>query len=93
MADESIGVDTKINTHLNNVDEIKAGIKKDIETLFDKLNAKSLIKNVVEAPGNTTEVLIFAITEKVVKKYIKPIFKESQRFTKNVLQPDSKKVI
>jgi hypothetical protein len=72
----------KIETHLNNVDEIKENIKSDIEGLFEKLNVKAFIRT----PGNTVDALIFAITERMVKGYIKPIHKESMRYAKSVIK-------
>ena len=70
----------EIEKHLNFVDKTKEEIKADIEELFVKLNVKSFIKT----PGQTVDILIMAITERLIKKYIKPIYKESQRYAKNV---------
>lgn len=78
----------QMETHLDNIDAMKDNIKTDIETLFKKLN----IKNFVSSPGNTVDVLIFAITERIIKKYIKPTLKESQRYVKNVLNEGSKEL-
>ena len=66
---------------------MKADIKADIEKLFDKLNAQSFIPS----PGDTVSILIFAITEKVIKKYIKPIIKDSERYVQNVLGTKNEK--
>jgi len=77
----------EMEKHLNNIDAMKENIKKDIETLFKKLN----IKNFVSSPGNTVDVLIFAITERVIKKYIKPTLKESQEYVKRALSSKSEK--
>jgi hypothetical protein len=75
-----------IETHLNNVDSMKEGIKKDIEKLFEKLN----VKNMIDDPSNTIDALIFAITERMVKKYLKPTIKESQRYATSVLSSKEK---
>ena len=72
----------KIETHLNNIDAMKADIKTDIETIFNKLN----IKNLINQPSNIIDAAIFAIIERITKKYIKPAYKESQRYVKSVLK-------
>ena len=71
----------KIEGHIENTKKLSDDIKKDIEKLFDKLNAK----NFISSPGPTIDVLIFAITQRILKKYIKPITKESKRYVKSVL--------
>lgn len=76
----------KIEKHLDNIDIMKEGIKKDIEGLFKKLN----VTNFISESANTVDVLIFAITERMIKKYIKPIFKESKRYTTSVLEGSKK---
>ena len=78
----------QMEKHLDNIDEIKENIKKDIEGLFKKLN----VKNFVSSPGDTVDVLIYAITERIIKKYIKPITKESQGFVDHVLHESEKKL-
>ncbi len=82
MAAPQIKQINKIETHLMTVDEMRESIKSDIEGLFEKLN----IKNFVESPANSLDALNFAITERMVKKYLKPIIKESQRYAKSVIQ-------
>ena len=76
----------KIEKHLDNIDTMKEGIKKDIENLFKKLN----VKNFISESTNTVDILIFAITEQITKKYIKPIFKESKRYVNSVIKGDKK---
>lgn len=77
----------KVETHLNNVDKIKADIKADIEKLFSKLN----IKNLVEGGDKTIEILISAIITRIAKKYIKPIFKESKKYTDGIISEGKEK--
>ena len=72
----------KIESHLDNIDKIKEDIKADIERLFKKLN----IKNTIDMPGSIIDVLIFAITTRITKKYIKPIYTESKRYVDNILK-------
>jgi hypothetical protein len=74
--------------HLDNIDAMKENIQKDIETLFNKLN----VKNFVSSPGPVVDALIFAITQRIVKKYLKPIIKESQGYSKNVLGKSKKEL-
>lgn len=70
----------KIESHLNNIDGMKENIKSDIERLFSKLN----VRNLLSQPDRIIDVLIFAITERITKKYIKPVLKESQRFVNGI---------
>ena len=72
----------KVEKHLDTIDDVKTGIKTDIEKLFEKLN----VKNFIAQPGSTVDILIYAITERITKKYIKPILTESQRYAKNVVK-------
>lgn len=76
----------QMERHLDNIDDMKASIKKDIEVLFSKLN----VKNFVSAPGDTVDVLIFAITERIIKKYVRPLTKESKGFVNNVIKSEKK---
>jgi len=75
-----MAITNKIEKHLDNIDDVKTGIKTDIETIFKKLN----VKNFISQPGNTVDLVIYAITERITKKYIKPIFTESHRYVKSV---------
>ena len=71
----------KIETHLNNIDKAKASIKTDIEDIFNKINPS----NFVADPGPIIDVIIFAITQRITKKYIRPMLTEAKRYTKDVL--------
>ena len=77
-----MAITNKIEKHLDNIDDVKTVIKTDIEKMFEKLN----VKNFIEQPCSTVDILIYAITERITKKYIKPILKESQRYSKNVVK-------
>ncbi len=72
----------KIETHLMTVDEMRESIKSDITTLYKKLN----IKNFIQSPANSLDALNFAIRELMIKKYIKPIKKESQRYAESIVK-------
>ena len=76
----------KMEKHLDTIDVMKENIKKDIEEIFNKLNTKNLISTSSEI----IDVVIFAITEKVTKKYIRRVLKESQEYVKSVLKGDKK---
>ena len=62
----------KIESHFDDIDEVKEKLTEDINNLFEKLN----VKNFVSTPGKTTDVLILAIRELMIKRYIKQINKE-----------------
>ncbi len=76
----------KINNHLDTIDKYKEGIKADIEKLFEELN----IKNLVGETDQTIDILIQAIIARIIKKYIRPIYKESKRYVKSVVESDKK---
>ena len=75
----------KIETHLNDIDKIKEGVKADIEDIFEKLN----IPNFVAQPGSTVDIIIATITAKMMKR-IKPIYKESKRYAKSITSEKGK---
>ena len=76
----------KIEAHIDNIDKMKTDIQNDITVIFDNLNAK----NFLASPGATVDILIFAITEKMIKSYIKPIVKESRRYVESILKSEGK---
>ena len=72
----------KVENHLDKIDKLREGVKDDVDGLFKKLNVKNFIAN----PVNTTDALIYSIMQIMIKKYIKPILKESREYCRDVIK-------
>lgn len=69
-----------INAHLDKVDGIKEDMRAKIETLFDNLNMKQVLKT----PDAAVNMLIDAVVVLMVKKYSKPLMKEVKEYVARV---------
>lgn len=71
-----------INNHIDSLEKTDNDIKEDINKLFQAIDVKELINN----PDKTIEVLQLAIIKIMADKYIVKTVKEAVTFSKDVIK-------